>query len=338
MVWLALDIGGAHIKLANTEKYAITYAMPLWREKNRLANELRMLLAEAPPSNHLAVTMTGELADCFSSRAEGVEYIVKSVVAATDGRHLRFYRTDGKFVAAPVATREPNLVASSNWHALGQYATRWAKGTGIVIDVGSTTTDILPITDGKLANIGQDDTQRLIHSELVYTGVERSSVAGIVRNVPYHGEHCPVMNELFATSGDVFLLTDDLTESKSNRRTADGEPATKSAARRRLGRMIGAADGEFNHRDAALIAQHVVDAQVQLISDALHVVETRLDESPQHMIIAGQGEFLAARVIRTLGLHEKRKVISLGKRLGPRVSRAAPAYALAKIAEEVQQQ
>ena len=338
MVWLALDIGGAHIKLANTEKYALTYAMPLWRDKNRLSNELRMLLAEAPPCDHVAVTMTGELADCFSSRADGVEYIVNSVVSAADGRHLRFYRSDGKLVAAPVATREPHLVASSNWHALGSYATRWAKQTGIMIDVGSTTTDILPIEDGKLVNVGQDDTQRLIHSELIYTGVERSSVAGIVRDVPYRGEHCPVMNELFATSGDVYLLTDDLSESRSNRRTADGKPATKSAARLRLGRMIGAADGEFNHRDAALIAQHVVDAQVRMISDALHVVETRLNESPQHMIIAGQGEFLAARVIRTLGLHEHRKIVSLGKRLGPRVSRAAPAYALAKLAEEMQQQ
>jgi probable H4MPT-linked C1 transfer pathway protein len=338
MGWLALDIGGAHIKLANTDKYALTYAMPLWRDKNRLANELRMLLTEAPPSDHVAVTMTGELADCFKTRAEGVEYIVQSVVAAADGRHLRFYRTDGKLVAAPVAARAPELVASSNWHALGRYATRWAKGTGIVIDVGSTTTDILPIAGGRLVNIGNHDTQRLVHSELIYTGVERSPVAGIVREVPYRGDTCQVMNELFATTGDVYLLTDELTESRSNRRTADGEPATKSAARRRLGRLIGAPDNEFNHRDAALIAQHVVDTQVQMISNALQIVESRLDESPQHMIIAGQGEFLAARVIRALGLHESRKVISLAKRLGPRVSRAAPAYALAKIAVEMQTQ
>lgn len=338
MAWLGLDIGGAHIKLANTQRFALTYALPLWRDKNRLENELRMLLAEAPPSKHIAVTMTGELADCFTSKADGVEHIINSVVGAAGGRHVRIYRTDGKLVAPPVGLREPELVASSNWHALGRYAARWAPQTAVLIDVGSTTTDILPIQGGELVAIGRDDTQRLIHRELIYTGVERSSLAGIVREVPYRGEHCPVMNELFATTGDVYLLTDDLTESKSNTRTADGRPATKSASRKRIGRMIGAADDHFNHRDAALIAQQVIDTQIQLLSDALHVVETRLNEEPQVMIIAGQGEFLAARVIRTLGLHEKRRVVSLRKRLGPRISRAAPAYALAVLAEEMQQQ
>jgi probable H4MPT-linked C1 transfer pathway protein len=338
MVWLALDIGGAHIKLANTEKYALTYAMPLWRDRDRLSNELRMLLAEAPMCDHLAVTMTGELADCFESRNEGVAFIVNSVESAADGRHLRFYRMDGKLVAAPVAAREPELVASANWHALGSFAARWGAESAVMIDIGSTTTDILPIVDSKLVNVGQNDTERMISGELVYTGVERSFVPGIVREVPYRGATCPIMNELFATSGDVYLLTDDLAESKSNRRTADGEPATKSAARRRLGRLVGAANGEFNHRDAALIAQHVLDTQLQLLTVALEKVEARLPAPPTHMIISGQGEFLAARLIRGLRLQENRKIVSLGKRLGPRVSRAAPAYALAMLAQEMQQQ
>jgi hypothetical protein len=336
MAWLAMDIGGAQIKLATTDQYATTHQLPLWRDKTKLLVVLRRLLAEAPQADHLAVTMTGELADCYKSRREGVAHIVQSVVAAAAGRHVRFYRTDGKLVAAAVAEKQHALVASANWHALGRFAARWITENGILIDIGSTTTDILPISNGTLVHQANEDTQRLIQGELVYTGVERSSIVGIVREVPYRGVSCPVMNEQFATSGDVYLLTDDLSENPSNRRTADDEPATKPAARIRMSRLIGATNGEFNHRDAVVIAQHVLDAQVRQIADAMRRVEARLPGPATAMIITGQGEFLASKVIKSTDSDGERNIISMRKRIGRSVSRVAPAYALAVLAEEME--
>ena len=72
MTWLALDIGGANLKAANGLKYARSVPFPLWRTPERLPEALRSLLASGPPFEQLAVTMTGELADCFPSKADGV--------------------------------------------------------------------------------------------------------------------------------------------------------------------------------------------------------------------------------------------------------------------------
>src|SRR5262245_22847468 len=118
MKWLAIDIGGANIKLADGDGYAVSYAFSLWKEPQRLATELRMLIAGAPRSDHLAVTMTGELADCFENRHAGVEFILRAVDQAADQRHTRIYLSNGTLVAPPAARTHPKLVAAANWHAL----------------------------------------------------------------------------------------------------------------------------------------------------------------------------------------------------------------------------
>ena len=107
MNWLALDIGGANLKAANGEGYAASYVFPLWQDFQQLGAKLRSLIAEAPPCDHLAVTMTGELADCFASKAEGVRFIIEAVQGAADGRHTRVYLVDGRLVGPPVAMSEP---------------------------------------------------------------------------------------------------------------------------------------------------------------------------------------------------------------------------------------
>src|SRR6185436_6442383 len=74
MKWLALDIGGANLKTADGQGYAQSYAFALWKDPNRLAQQIRTAISEAPPADHLAVTMTGELADCFESKAAGIRF------------------------------------------------------------------------------------------------------------------------------------------------------------------------------------------------------------------------------------------------------------------------
>jgi uncharacterized hydantoinase/oxoprolinase family protein len=44
----------------------------LWREPEHLAAALDELMASAPASTWLGVTMTGELCDSFRTKAEGV--------------------------------------------------------------------------------------------------------------------------------------------------------------------------------------------------------------------------------------------------------------------------
>ena len=51
----------------------------------------------------------------------------------------------------------------------------------LLIDVGSTTADVVPIVAGRVAATGRNDLERLQAGELVYTGVLRTNLAAIAR-------------------------------------------------------------------------------------------------------------------------------------------------------------
>lgn len=333
--WLALDIGGANLKVADGRGYARSYGFRLWEDSERLQQELRHVIVGAPPSDHLAVTMTGELADCFESKQEGVEFILDSVSRAADGRHTRVYLTSGEFVAPAIARRRPLEVASANWHALATYCGRFAQlGSAVLLDVGSTTVDILPLQDGRPVVKGKDDLSRLLHGELVYTGVERSMVCAIAGDAEYRGQRCPLANERFATMRDVYLVTGDLKEAPRDCETADGRPATVEAAIGRLRRSICASVEQFGASDATSLAHSLADAQLDQVADAADRVLQSLGDTPQTWILSGHGRFLARRVIARLQPDVERRVVSLKAEIGSENARCAPAYALAVLARE----
>lgn len=332
MKWLAMDIGGANIKVADGQGYASSHGFRLWVDSAMLAQQLRTMIAESPGCDHLVVTMTGELADCFETKSEGVRYILDAVQEAADGRHTRVYLNDGRLVTLAVAQSNPLLAGSSNWHALARFACRFAPhGVSLLIDIGSTTSDIIPLQDGRPVNLGTTDTDRLLHGELVYTGVERSPLCGVVSSVPYRGQLCPVAQEVFATTRDVYILLGKLPEHPTDTNTADGRPATRRQARIRLGRMLAATEEQFNHRDAVVIAEAVADVQAAQIVAAAKRVRSRVG-TPARVIISGHGEFLARRVVEQMPILAP--VTSLSTEFGASVSRSAPAHALAVLARE----
>ncbi|HSG72948.1 MAG TPA: hypothetical protein VLA12_21220, partial [Planctomycetaceae bacterium] len=75
---IGLDIGGANLKLAHSDGICLTRPFPLWKQPDLLPDALGQLLQELPPADTLAVTMTGELADCFTTKREGVRHILNS--------------------------------------------------------------------------------------------------------------------------------------------------------------------------------------------------------------------------------------------------------------------
>jgi probable H4MPT-linked C1 transfer pathway protein len=333
MTWLGLDIGGANLKLANGLGYADSLPFALWREPDRLPQQLRTMIAQAPPASHLAVTMTGELADCFDSKEDGVRYILDAVQQAADGRHTRVYLLTGQMVTPQVARRRPAEVAAANWHALATFCARMAgDGLSLVMDVGSTTTDIIPLADGKIAAIGYNDTARLLANELIYLGVERTPICGLVRELPYRGQTCPVANELFATTRDAFLILKELPENPASNETADGTAATKARSRLRLSRMICADSSTFNHRDAVTMAHAVAAAASDRILGGLRKVTSNFTGPLQTVIVGGAGEFLARSALKHLATAPAVK--SLSRELGVALSRCGPAHALAVLARE----
>src|SRR5688572_5325861 len=103
MDWLGLDVGGANLKLADGRGWAVACPFPLWRQPQGLVNAVAGLLAEAPAAEGLALSMTGELADCFETKREGVARIIDAVLAAAATRQVRVYLTDGSFCEAAQA-------------------------------------------------------------------------------------------------------------------------------------------------------------------------------------------------------------------------------------------
>lgn len=330
--YLGLDVGGANLKLADGGAFAASRYFPLWQRPADLAAELTQFLDEAPGGAGcgIAVTMTGELADCFETKREGVRHILAAVEEAASGRPILVYALPGLWLTAEQARQRTMEVAAANWHALAAAAAQVAGvSPAVVVDVGSTTCDVIPVIDGRVVALGRNDPKRLLHGELVYTGVRRSPVCAVAAELPWRGQKCPTAQELFATTLDAYLLTGDLPEDEQDCHTADGRPATRRWAHDRLARAICADRELFDEADALAAAQAIAENQQALLHTALRRVLARLEDSPT-AVVSGSGEFLAARVCQAAGL----PIVSLGQMLGPTVSSAAAAWAVAKSANE----
>ena len=250
-------------------------------------------MAKFPDAEELAVTMTGELCDCFETKRDGVHAIIKAVRGASGGRPIRVWSTDGVFLNSEEAKANHMKVAAANWHALATFAGSYQpKGGAMLIDIGSTTTDIVPILDG--CPIGkQTDTNRLEGDELVYIGVRRTPLCAILRS--------SVAAELFATTLDVYLLLNKIPEDPNDTDTADGRSATQVYAHARLARMK-CSDPELMREAKTLeLAEDAHQYILQRLSygytRAEGVVESQLPRGARFLsriILSGSGEFLRA--------------------------------------------
>ncbi|MEX0865862.1 MAG: hydantoinase/oxoprolinase family protein [Pirellulales bacterium] len=333
MTWLALDIGGANIKLADGQGYAAAERFDLWKQPAALSARLAELIGRAPQASRLAITMTGELCDCYPTRTAGVIDILSAVRSAADGREVFVYLTDGRLAPLDEALQTPLLAAAGNWRALAQFAARFApEGAALLIDVGSTTTDLVPIADGALRHQGVDDASRMMLGELVYTGVSRTPLCAVAPAAIYRGRPCPLAAEWFATTHDVYLTLGSMPEEPQSHATANGRPATVEAARDRLARQLCLDRDSFTADDARHFAESMRKSQIAKIGAAGVGLVRQMGMPPQTLIISGQGEFLARLV--ALRLAPQASVVSLNERLGERQSVAAPAHALAVLAAE----
>jgi probable H4MPT-linked C1 transfer pathway protein len=337
---LALDIGGANIKVADGQGFARSWPFSLWKSPEKLADKLRGCLIESPSHDQLVVTMTGELCDCFETKREGVRHIVDAIVKAAGSVPVLFYQTTGKFVSAEEACKNHMLTAASNWHALATFAARYCDGKpGMLIDIGSTTTDIIPIENGKEVALGRTDPERLGTGELVYQGVLRTPMCALVGMVYWRGYHrLQTANELFATSGDAYVLLGMLPEDPTNTCTADGKPFTLDAAHARMARTICGDRESVTLEEAQSFAHKAYSAQLHCLEWAYGMVswaKRSRKTTPAKIIFSGQGEFLAHELMKCRYVNYTGETTSLNELLGPEISRCATGHALAVLASEL---
>lgn len=95
MKYIGIDIGGANTKVASSDS-EITELLyiPLWKDTT-LPSALKELANRLRPDG-LAVVMTGELADCFVDKEEGIKFIMDAVNNAFECE-VRYVNNTGNF-------------------------------------------------------------------------------------------------------------------------------------------------------------------------------------------------------------------------------------------------
>lgn len=332
---IGLDIGGANLKAAHSDGMCRSRAFPLWKSPDNLADELRSLVADWMPCKALAVSMTGELADCFTTKAEGVDCILKSVEEFAGHADVMVWQTSGEFVAPEVAREFPLLTAAANWHLLATFLGRLTPtGGALLVDIGSTTTDIIPLQAGIPVSQGLTDGERLQSGELVYCGVRRTPLCALADTVSLRGQPIRLSAELFATTLDVYLLLNSIAEDPVDLDTANGRPATREAAYDRLTRMICCDRTEVTTDEAHQIATELSARQVSRIKSAVDDVLCRMSQRCEHVILSGSGCFLAEQIVAEHPVLSTAARTRLDQLLSSDICEAACAFAATRLLEE----
>src|SRR3954468_6130663 len=297
---LAMDIGGANTKAAwfdGTSLRTVSRPFEIWRDREALATVLREVAAEAGPADAVAITMTAELSDAFRTKREGVAFVLAAAHDALGD--LSVLTVEGELVALTEARARPLAVAAANWMATA-LVVAGTHPDALVIDVGSTTADVIPIVAGRVAARGRNDLERLQAGELVYTGVLRPNLAAIAPRVPLRGGWCPVASESFAISADVHVVLGELTEEAYDCPTPDGRPATVPFARERIARLVCSDVDQLDAGEIDAIAAYLAAEQVRQIEAAARRVEHSLPPGAP-VVAAGSGAMLAREAAALLG-------------------------------------
>ena len=336
------DLGGVHVKaslIRNGQVQAAVQApCPLWQGIKALDETLKILPDWTREEGRHAVTMTGELTDCFADRAEGVAALSGWAAERLSGP-VRIFAGRAGFVAPEEAAAHAFEIASANWYATAALVGRLAPNA-LLVDIGSTTADLIPIIGGRPAATGYSDAERLETGELVYTGVVRTPLIGLSDHAPFKGRRTRLMTETFAHAGDVYRILGDLPTEADQQGTGDRKGKSVAESETRLARIVGRDRGEGDAHAWAALARHFAEAQLRLLHDAAAALLSRPDlPASAPLVTCGAGAFVGERLATRLG----RTRMGLADLLVPMAAEAAstwistcgPAVAVGLIAEDL---
>jgi len=312
------DIGGANTKAVflRTEngcvkeiRTAVEY-FPVWKDPEKLVSVLSALKEKVSGNfevDGVGLTMTAELSDAYQTKREGVAHVLACAAEAFADLPVFVLDVDATLRSMEAARSEPLKVAAANWAATGWLVAQIVT-TCVVVDVGSTSTSIIPVVDGRVSAAGKNDLEKLMVGELVYTGSLRTNVAAVVGSVPLRGGTARVSSELFAQSGDVHLVLGNIGEEDYTTETADGRGRTRREALARLARVVCADIEMLTEEEIVQIARYVYDRQVEQVAEGLSQVYSRvksLATAKVPVVVTGIGkEFVARAAAQKIGVDE----------------------------------
>ena len=333
------DIGGVHLKLSRLRcgegaASILTRIAPfeIWREPAGLARRIRALCEEAVAGAGAphGVTMTAELSDVYTTKAEGVRSILRACAEALPAPPRVLDRRGG-LRSLREAMERPLEVAAANWAATARLVGR-VQRDALLIDVGSTTTDIIPIRGGEPCPLGRADTDRLLTGELVYTGILRTPPSSLAEAVPLRGGWCRLAPEHFTVMGDVHLILGSIAAHEYTTPTPDGRGRSREEALARLARLVCADVGEIGASAVEAIARYLNERQIGRLARAiLQVVSGPAGAGLTTAVSAGAGAFLAEAAARRAGLESVRLARRIPDIAGGDWDRSAPSAAIAVL-------
>lgn len=295
------DVGGAHLKAALVEEGEVVKVLQLpcrlWLGVEHLRDAVNKVVVQLDVDADLhAVTMTGELADNFANRTEGVTTISEIMATRFGSNQVKIYAGIEGFVDPADIAHAVAQIASANWLASAYWLSKNYNG-GLLIDIGSTTTDLIPFSKGQVLAKGFSDQERLREQELVYTGIVRTPLMAITHRAPIKGEWVSLMAEHFTTSADIYRILSELDESADQYPAADNGEKTIAGSERRLARMLGMETADADPPEWHELAQYFAEQQLRLIADACARLFSRnelMQDTP--LLGAGVGRFLVAKL------------------------------------------
>jgi probable H4MPT-linked C1 transfer pathway protein len=198
----------------------------------------------------------------------------------------------------------------------------------LFVDVGSTTTDLVPIVGGRVANLGSTDLQRLRRGELLYTGVLRTPVPCVLGEV----EGVGVAAENFSVMGDVYVLLGKLGPEDYSCETPDGRGKDPESCLRRLARSFCSDPEEAGRSFLRRCALALHREQVRRVAEGMRRVVGRYGLEGCPAVVAGVGRRVLGReAARKAGL----RVVDLEGIHGREAALMTPAFSMAVLAGEV---
>lgn len=305
---LGIDIGGANLKIAGDKISEVIY-FPMWKMSGNLKEKL-VEIAKKYGAERAGVVITAELADVFKNKEEGIKFVEKACREAFN--ELYFLDIYGNLVKE---IKNPRLFSASNWVASASFLLANGYRDFLLVDIGSTTTDLIPVKDRILA--ATTDFERLQRRELIYFGILRTPVFYVLRSFD-RATLCP---EFFAITADVFRITGDIDEKDYICETPDGKGKTVEECMRRIARTVCCDLEELGEERAKKIANNAKNSMIRILRREIRrkVNEFKLKE----VLACGIGEFL---------MKESYECTLLSKIYGEN-SKLFPAFAMFKLVE-----
>ncbi|WP_287978925.1 hydantoinase/oxoprolinase family protein, partial [Sphingomonas sp.] len=170
-------------------------------------------------------------------------------------------------LAPGAAPEHAAAIASANWHATAALVGRSVEHA-LLVDIGSTTADLIPIVGHGPAATGYSDAERLETGELVYTGVVRSHLVALSDHAPFRGRRTRLMAETFATTADIYRILGDLPEGADQQHSVDLKGKSLPESETRLARIVGRDHGEGDSAAWRAVAAHFSECQLRSLHDA----------------------------------------------------------------------